>query len=123
MKTMANRQRGVSLSGLLAVLVLVIVGLIAGMKLVPAYMEDASIKSALIAVASDPAMKNAKDGDIRTAYGKRAQVANITAIRPDDVDINRENGLSLSATYTVKVPLVANISLVLDFSPNSTVTY
>lgn len=120
MKTMMNGQRGISFSGFLLGVVVLIVAAIIGMKLIPAYMENASIKGALTAVAQDPDMKNAPDSGIRIAYGKRAQVANITAVRPDDVVIDRgDSGLTLSAAYSVKVPLVANVSLLVEFSPSS----
>ncbi|MBI3901923.1 MAG: DUF4845 domain-containing protein [Nitrosomonadales bacterium] len=120
MKTMANRQRGISFSGFMMTVIVLILAVILGMRLIPAYIENASIKSAFVSVAHDPELQKARDSDILLAYSKRAQVSNISAIKADDIDIGREGGgLSLSATYSVKVPLFANISLLLDFNPGS----
>ncbi|MBL0038059.1 MAG: hypothetical protein IPP36_04845 [Nitrosomonadales bacterium] len=54
MKTIANRQRGVSLSGLLVWSVLLILVAIGGMKIIPAYVQDAEIRSILSTIANDP---------------------------------------------------------------------
>lgn len=120
MRAMAYRQRGISLSGLLVAAVVLGVSAIFGMKLIPAYMQDAEIKNIFIAVAHDPEMQNAQVRDIRIAYSKRAMVANITAIRPDDIEISKSgDGILLSASYAVKVPLAGNASLLLEFNPSN----
>lgn len=120
MKAAAYRQRGISLSGLLAAAVVLGAAAIFGMKLIPAYMQDAEIRNIFIAVAHDPEMQNAQARDIRIAYSKRAMVANITAIKPDDVEISKSgDGVLLSASYAVKVPLAGNASLLLEFNPSN----
>jgi len=120
MKAAAYRQRGISLSGLLVAAVVLGVVAIFGMKLIPTYMQDAEIKNIFIAVAHDPEMQNAQVRDIRIAYSKRAMVANITAIKPDDIEISKSgDGLLLSASYAVKVPLAGNASLLLEFNPSN----
>ena len=120
MKAAAYRQRGISLSGLLVAAVVLGVAAIFGMKLIPAYMQDAEIKNIFIAVAHDPEMQNAQVRDIRIAYGKRAMVANITAIKPDDIEISKSgDGLLLSVSYAVKIPLAGNASLLLEFNPSN----
>ena len=120
MKIMANKQRGVSLSGLLTVAVLLVFGVIGGMKLIPAYMQNTEIKNIFVAIAHDPEMQKASVKDIQMSYNKRASVANITAIRADDIDIAKDaSGLSLSVSYSVKIPLTGNASLLLEFNPSS----
>ncbi len=120
MKTMANRQRGVSLSGLLMLAgVLVFSGIVA-MKLIPAYMQDKEIQSIFSAIVHDPDMQNAPIKDIRMSYSKRSMVANVTAIKAEDVEIGKEGkSISLSASYSIKVPVAANVSLLLEFNPSS----
>ena len=120
MKAAAYRQRGISLSGLLVVAVLLGVAAIFGMKLIPAYMQDAEIKNIFNAVANDPEMRAASAREIQIAYSKRAIVANVTAIKMEDVEISKEGDrVLLSASYAVKVPLVGNASLLLEFNPSN----
>lgn len=120
MKTMADKQRGVSLSGLLIWVVLLIFAAIGAMKLVPAYIQDAEIKDILYTVAHDPEMQNAQVRNIRDSFGKRIMMNNITVINQNDIEIEKDaSGLTLSVSYQMKVPLAGNVSLILEFNPNS----
>jgi hypothetical protein len=116
---MATRQYGLSLAGFLIIVVATVVVLITAMRVVPAYIEDASIMKAFDAIVHDPDMKDAKISDIRLSFSKRAQISDITAINPDDIDIEKDDsGISLSASYSVKVHLLGNVSLLLEFNPS-----
>lgn len=119
-KAMPAAQRGLSFFGfLLGAMILVLVS-ITGLKLIPAYMQDAQIKNLFVAIANDPEMQNASVRDIKMSYLKRASIDDIKAITAEDVEIAKEEGrLVLSASYSVKIPLVANVSLFLDFNPSS----
>jgi len=116
----AKQQQGLSMSGFLVTAIILIFVAVLAMKMVPAYMQDGEIKHVFDAVASDPDMANASIRDIQIAYAKRAGVQDINAIKVDDVVIDKSQGrLTLSASYQVKIPLVANVSLLLDFNPSS----
>jgi hypothetical protein len=118
---MPIQQRGITFGGfLITAFLLVFVGIF-GLKLIPAYMEEATIKSVFNSIAHDPEMKSATAKDIQTSFGKHASIDNIKSIKPDEVEIATEQGkLVLSASYFVKVPLAGNVSLYLDFNPTST---
>lgn len=99
--------------------ILVMVSMV-GLKLIPAYMQNGEIKKLFVAIASDPDMQKAPARDIRNSFAKRGSIDNITAIKPDDIEIDNSSGqLVLSASYAVKVPLAGNVSLYLDFNPSS----
>jgi Domain of unknown function (DUF4845) len=120
MKAMKRQQRGLSMPLFLLSAVVLIFVVIGAMKLIPPYMENGQIKDLFNSVAHDPDLKDATIRDIQLEYAKRASVDNITAIRLNDIDIGKDDsGISLSASYQVKIPLVANITLVLDFNPSS----
>ena len=120
MSSFTGKQRGITISGLLVWLVLLIFAAIGAMKLIPAYIENAQIDKIFHTIAHDPDMQGAPVKNARDSYSKRAQIDNISVIDANDIDIAKDSsGLSLSASYQVKVPLVANISLLLDFNPSS----
>lgn len=120
MKTMAYRQCGISLTGMLMVAVVLGVVAIYGLKVIPAYMQNAEIKNIFNAIVRDPGMQGAQVREIRSAYSTRASVAYITVINPEDIEIGKEgNSISLSASYEVKLPLAGNASLLLEFNPSS----
>jgi len=58
--------------------------------------------------------------ELRNAFTKRALVDDISSVTASDLDITKENGrIVMSVTYSRKVPLVSNVSLLVDFSASS----
>lgn len=118
---MQSHQRGFELGQFLVVAVVLVFVAITGMRLIPAYMEDNSIKHIFAAIAHDPDMQSAPPSEIQKAFDIRASVDDIEAIKASDIEISRSGGgnLYLSASYAVKIPLVANVSFYLEFNPTS----
>jgi Domain of unknown function (DUF4845) len=121
MKTLASRQRGMSFIGLILSATGLILVAILGMKLVPAYIHSAQVAQIFKTIASDPGMRGASIKDIKASYSKRADINYITDIKEDDLDITKEEDgrLTISASYSLKIPIVGNITLLLDFNPSS----
>lgn len=117
---MPESQYGLSFTGfMLGVVILVLASLI-GLKMIPAYLQDAEVKNLFVTIANDPDMQKASLRDIRTSFNKRASINSITAISGEDIEISTSTGkLILSSSYAVKVPLAGNVSLCLDFNPSS----
>jgi uncharacterized protein (UPF0248 family) len=114
------KQHGVTFGGFVFGAFLLVLGGIFALKLIPAYMEDAQIKNIFNAISHDPDMQNASLRDIRVSFEKRASIEGVKSIKPEDIEISSDNGkLFLSTSYSVKVPLVGNASLVLEFKPTS----
>ena len=107
-------QRGLTFVGFIFGAGLLVLASIVGLKLIPAYMQDATIKTLFVTIANDPAMQKAKPAEIRMSFSKRASIDNITAIKAEDIEIESDEGkLVLSASYPVKIPLGGNLSLYL----------
>lgn len=115
-----HKQRGATLIGMLFIGILVVFAAIVTMKLIPAYVEYFSIKKVFGAMAADPALKDATPSEVRESYARRSGIDNITAVKPEDLDISREAGsLVVSAQYRVEKPLFANVGLFIDFSAST----
>jgi hypothetical protein len=111
------KQRGVSLGGFLIVCVVLFFGALLAFKVIPPYMEFLNIKKSMTATARDPTLQEASPKQVRDAYARRADVDNVRVISENDIEIAKEGGsLVLSTSYQVKVPLVYNISLLMDFA-------
>ena len=114
--TMLQKQKGVSLSGLLVWSVILIFIAISGLRIIPAYIEYSTIKKNLTAIAKDTNPQNMDLNQIRLSFNKRALIDNIKSISGQDIKINKENGrIVLRAEYTTKIPLISNLSLNIDF--------
>ncbi len=113
-------QKGITLSGLIITAFVLVLVVSTGLKLVPAYIENADIQKVFNEVSNDPAMQKASLNDIRISYARRASIDNIQAIKAEDIDVDTSSGKPvLSASYFVKIPLAGNISFYLDFNPTS----
>lgn len=111
-----REQQGIALSSMLFWSIVLVMVAVFGMKVVPVYIENATIKKNLIAITNDPSLQNSSASQIRLAFSKRAQIDGITEVSSKDIKITREKGkLNLSVDYSVIVPLVANVSLKIDF--------
>jgi len=118
--TMPGQQRGLSFFGFIFGAFALVLVSITGLKLIPAYMQDAEVKKLFVTIANDPDMQKATPRDIRMSFSKRSSIDNITAIKAEDIEIVSDAGKPvLSASYAVKVPLVANVSLYMEFNPSS----
>ena len=118
--TYRTQQKGVSLSGLLMWSVVLVMVAILGMKLAPVYIEYASIQKALVGIASDPDFQDTTPRQIRESFIKRSQIDDIRAVSAKDIEVKKDNEQrSLEINYSVTVPLVANISLLIEFNASS----
>ena len=121
MKTaMPVQQRGMSFGGFIFGAFLLVICAIFGFRLIPAYIQDATITSTFNEISSDPNMQNATPHDIMQSFDRRSSVNDITAIRSSDIVISSDGGRPvLSASYSVRIPVAGNISLILEFNPSS----
>lgn len=105
-------QAGLSLVGL--IFVLIILGMIAvvGMKVFPTVNEYFSIKKAI--VTAKAAGKTV--AEVKNAFDKQAEVGYIDAISSKDLEISRNGDeLEISFAYQKKIPLVGPASLLLEY--------
>lgn len=115
-----SRQRGLSFVQMILWGVVIVIAAIGVMKVVPAYVENRTINSILNKVSHDPDMQGASDADIRNSYEKGALMNNINVINSQDINIVRvPGGVVLSVKYNVKIELVGNVSLLLEFNSTS----
>lgn len=117
----ARQQSGLTFANFLLVAILIIFGAILGMKVIPAYVENREIQHIVDTLAHDPDLQDGTPQDIRNSWDKRAMVNNITVVDARDLNIRKTpNGqLVVGVKYNVKIGLVGNVSLLLEFNNTS----
>jgi Domain of unknown function (DUF4845) len=106
-------QRGISLTGLIFVLAILGVIAVFAMKVFPTYLEYKSSKDAIAAAKAT----SGNDREMRNSFDKNADINAIKSISGSDLVISKETGeTELSFAYEKKVPLFANVSLVIDYA-------
>lgn len=118
-----NKQKGITLVGMLLVAAGIFFVALIAMKMAPAYIEYFSVKKVMSAIANDPALPNMSVKEIRESFDRRASIDDISSIKGADLDISKGDGETVvSAEYSVKTPLVGNVSAWMDFSASTAKT-
>ena len=118
-KTVWKKGRGLTLMGLIMVLFILVVLLLFGMKLIPAYIEYGTAKKAIEAIARDGTGASTPQ-EVRRQFDARAVIDNVEVVKGSDLEIRKEGGgMVIAFAYRKEVPLVANVGLYIDFAANS----
>lgn len=111
-----QKQRGMTFMGLVLMVAGIVFVAIIGMKMVPAYIEFMSVKKAIANIANQPDFKEMTQKDIQTAFSKTASIDNIDSINAKELIISQTDlGPIVTAEYQVVVPLMGNVSAMMDF--------
>ena len=115
-----KRQKGLTLTGMILVSIVLIVVLLTAFKIVPVYTEYYTVEKHLKTMALDPKLRTATRRDIATAWAARASVDNLTSVQPEEIEVERRgDGIVLTTEYAVKVPLFRNVAACFDFKASS----
>ena len=114
---MQGRQRGMTVLGILVVIIVVGAWVYAGIRLVPKYLEYMRIASTLEKVKEEyESNPGSTEFMLRKAIERHFDIEMVTVIDVRDIEIKRESGaFSVRANYEDTVPLVYNISFLLTF--------
>ncbi len=112
-----NQQRGMTIWGLTFVLAVLAFVLFLLFKLFPPYMNDFKVRNALNSTAQDQNIVSMTKGQIREALYKRFDIdmiGNVNLTENFSVE-SRGRTKVIRITYEVIVPMVFNISALLEF--------
>ena len=110
-----RRQSGLSMIGFLFVVIVVLVVVVVGFRVMPAYIEYFSVQKAL-----NQTLYEARDlndsADVRKGFQRKADAGYIESVTGRDIEITRDgNAFVATIEWTRKLPLVANVSLLVEF--------
>ena len=111
-----SRQQGMTLLGFLIVGAFVGLFILAGIKLVPVYMEYAKIQATLEKVRDEYAGEKPSIEQIRYAIERHFDIESGTSLTARDFQITRvEGGFEMRATYDGRTAYRGNLFLVAEF--------
>lgn len=114
MTTTQRRQHGLSMIGFLFVATVVVVVTLLAFRMMPAYIEHYTIQKALEGALADS--NDLSVATIRRAMDRRLAADYADAVVGKDVEVTKNgNAITASVSWQVKLPLVSNVSLLLDF--------
>ncbi|MDR3410617.1 MAG: DUF4845 domain-containing protein [Formivibrio sp.] len=110
-----KKQRGISFFGFIILAVFVAAAAVTFFKVIPTYTQYFSIKSTVARVAKENA--GMPPASIRESFSKSAEIGYITDVSDKDLKITQIGDVThIAVDYEKVVPLVANVSLLFDFS-------
>lgn len=114
-----RKQRGITLMGTIVTLGVLGFLAITAAKLMPAYLEYASVKKIFRTMVQGGQTKGTVR-DIRFSYEKLNAIEDVKSVRGEDLEITRQgNDALVSAAWSVKVPIIANVSACIDFEAST----
>ena len=123
MKKTMTKQRGMTLTSFLAVLIVLGFILYIAMKLFPMYQEYYAVRSAMKSLATEPGVSQMQPANIQSLFFKRLYINYSDNVKPSNVKFDRvNNGWNLRVNYEVRRPLVGNIDVVGKFDATQALT-
>lgn len=116
-----HKQQGMTFIGLVLIIAGIVFVAMIGIKLTPAYLEYMSIKKVIARIAHEPAFANMSPKDIKDEFDKGLIIDSIKAVDSSDLVIAKDEAgrNTVSVEYQAVVPLVANVSALMDFSAST----
>ncbi len=111
-----RKQSGISLMSLIVGLGLLgFLGVMAA-KLLPSYVEYFAVKKMFAAMEQAGDLKGSVR-DIRKSFERRNAIEDVKSVTGEDLEVTKEGGEAVvTANWSVRVPMVTNISTCLDFT-------
>ncbi len=120
MELSIRRQRGIGILTLLIGGALLFFVALIGMKVFPEVLGYFTVVKNVKATAHDPGLSGASVAQVRSIFLKRSQVEGGSSISADDLEITKEGSeVVITFAYSKKIPLFANVSLMIDFEGSS----
>jgi hypothetical protein len=111
-----QRQRGMSIPGMLIIAIMAGFYVMCFVKMVPYYFEYNAIKGIIETVAAEHEPGTTTVGQVRRRIDNMFNTNQISAIKIGDVEIYREKGKTyIDASYEARVPIAGRIDALLKF--------
>ncbi|MEP7062626.1 MAG: DUF4845 domain-containing protein [Betaproteobacteria bacterium] len=109
-----NGQTGLTIVGFLFVAAVVVVFALVGFRMLPSYIEYYTVKKA-VAGALDDAV-DGQPATVRRFFERRIGADYVDSVRWQDLEVTKQNNQIVGTiSWEKRLPLVYNISLMLDF--------
>ncbi|MEZ5609578.1 MAG: DUF4845 domain-containing protein [Rhodocyclaceae bacterium] len=113
---MKNKQTGLSLIGVLIVGAILGFLFLIGMRTVPVVTEYMAVKRIMNAIIESNPSPEVPITQLRADFDKRAYIDEVKHVSGRDlVIVKRGNKFEMSVSYARKVPIAANVSLLIEF--------
>ncbi|MCB1797559.1 MAG: DUF4845 domain-containing protein [Gammaproteobacteria bacterium] len=122
-KLMATKQNGMAMVSWLVVLGVVVFFILIGIKMIPTYLENYSIKQVLTNMENDRAVRSMSPAEMKQSFMKRLKINSVYEFDRNAIQIKKEkNGTRFEVSYEIRKPVAGNVSIVMAFSESALIS-
>lgn len=122
---MKGPQQQTGMTGIGWLIILSLFGFFAylGIRLFPVYYENFTVRSSLESAVQEENASQMSNTQLRTLILNRFNINNVESVNKEHITVEKlkGGGRMVHVKYTVKVPLMSNISATLDFDETAEV--
>jgi predicted membrane protein len=119
-KLMVKKQSGMTMLSWLIVLAIVVFFILIGIKMVPTYLENYSIKQVLKNMENDRDVRAMSAVEMKKSFLKRLKINSVYEFDRDAIKIKKEkSGTSFKVDYEIRKPVAGNVSIIMVFSESA----
>ncbi len=112
-----TRQRGMTLTGWMTVIALILFFALLGMKIGPVYLENLTVKDVVESLKDEPLITKRSASEVKSMIMKRLDINGVYDLKSDHVTVKKSPGImKVDITYTVQKKMVGNIDVLISFS-------
>lgn len=111
------RQRGMTLTGWMTVVALILFFALLGMKIGPIYLENLTVKDVVQSLKDEPLITKRSAIEVQKMIMKRLDINGVYDLKSEHVTVKKSPGImKVDVTYTVQKKMVGNIDILVSFS-------
>ena len=115
-----NRQGGMTMMSWLIVLGILVFFILIGIKMVPTYLENYSIKQVLANMENDHTVRKMTPAEMKKSFIKRLKINSVYEFNREWIKIKKDKfGTKFSVDYEIRKPVAGNVSIVMVFSESA----
>ncbi len=114
--TLPRKQGGLTMISWMFVLAILVFFIMVGIKMVPSYMENYSVKQVLASMETDRSMRKLYPRELRKMFMRRLKINSVYEFKPEFLTIKKSKvGLDMLVDYEIRKPVVGNVFVVMTF--------
>lgn len=119
-KPMASKQSGMSMLSWLVVLGIAVFFILIGIKMVPVYLENYSIKQVLANMEQDRSVRKMTPAEMKKSFMKRLRINSVYQFDRSWIHLKKEKeGMRFMVDYEIRKPVAGNVAIVMTFSDSA----
>jgi len=116
-----QKQRGMGMLAWLVVLGVLVFFVLIGIKMVPTYLENYSIKQVLATMQNDRKVRAMSPREMKKSFVRRLKINSVYDFDSDAIKVKKDKfGTRFEVNYEIRKPVAGNVFIVMAFSESAT---